>query len=164
VRGENLKIRKVRANNRKRVFVVHSDAGAFEFPYAQAQPAPSPEDPLERVYVDPELGNEGFTWILRSGQEGALHLDTVLGYNEDPAYMGDIALYHLSRKVEELVESSGMAKREIARRLRTSPSQLYRLMDPTNPSKSMRQVLALLHVLGYEVRFEVRKREAGATA
>jgi len=49
------------------------------------------------------------------------------------------------------VEDSGVSKRELARRLRTSPSQLYRLLDPTNSAKSVGQMLALLHLVGREV-------------
>ena len=159
-----MKIRKVKGNNRKRVFVVHSTVGVFEFPYVKTRPTPSAEDPLDHVYVDPELGNEGFTYLLRSGEEGSLHLDHVLEYNEDPTYMGDMELHYLTVRVEKLVEASGMSKREICRRLRTSASQLARLMDPTNYNKSMRQVLALLHLLGYEVKFEVRRKETEVTA
>ena len=159
-----MKIRKVKANNRKRVFVVHSTVGVFEFPYAKADTKPTPEDPLDRFYVDPELGNEAFTYVLKSGREDAIHIDHVLAYNDDPSYMGDWALHLLTIRVIELVEASGVSKREICRRLRTSPSQLYRLLDPANYNKSMRQVLALLHLLGYEVNFDVRKKETGVSA
>jgi hypothetical protein len=159
-----VKIREVTASNRKRVFVVHSTVGVYGFPYAKVGPAPTPEDPLDRVYVDPELGSEGFTYLLRSGEIGALHVDNVLGYNDDPSIMGDWQLHLLTIRAEKLVKASGMSKREICRRLRTSASQLARLLDPANHNKSMRQLLALLHLLGYEVKFEVRKKEKGVTA
>jgi hypothetical protein len=40
----------------------------------------------------------------------------------------------------------------------TSPAQLYRLLDPTNHTKSMRQLLSLLHLLGFDVDVEVKPR------
>ena len=157
-------MRRVTANNKKRVFVVHSTVGVYEYPYAKVDPPPTPEDPLDRVYVDPELANDGFTYLLRSGEIGALHVDNVLSYHDDPSIKGDWALHKLTIRVGKLVEASGLSKREICRRLRTSASQLARLLDPANHDKSMRQLLALLHLLGYEVKFEVRRKETEVTA
>ena len=132
----------------------------FEFPYARSEPVPTPDDRLVRVYVDPELANEGFTWVLESGEEGSLHIDHVLEYNEDPTYMADLQLFDLTVEVLELVEASSMSKREIIRRLRTSPAQLYRVLDPTNYRTSFRQLLAILHLLGYEAKVEITPRSS----
>jgi hypothetical protein len=54
--------------------------------------------------------------------------------------------------------------REIARRLGTSRAQLYRLLDPTNTRKSLRQLLALLHVLGCAVEVRIKARARRRTA
>jgi len=142
-----VKIKKVEANNKKRVFVVHTARAVFEFPYARCDIGPTADDRLVRVYVDPELANEGFTWVLESGQEDSLHIDHVLSCNEDPTYMADLQLYNLTVEVLKLVEASSMSKREMIRRLRTSPAQLYRVLDATNHRTSFRQLLALLHLL-----------------
>jgi len=48
----------------------------------------------------------------------------------------------------------------VARRLITSIPQLYRLLDPANSGKSMKQLVALLHILDCEVDLVVRKRQA----
>jgi hypothetical protein len=56
--------------------------------------------------------------------------------------------------------ASPLSKREIARRLRTSAEQLYRLVDQTNYRKSVDQVLALLQVLDCDVDLVVRARTA----
>ena len=52
-----------------------------------------------------------------------------------------------------------MSKRELIRALGTSPAQLYRLLDPTNYSKSMGQMMALLHLLGRKVEVTVSAAE-----
>jgi len=49
-------------------------------------------------------------------------------------------------------------KREIIRRLGTSPAQLYRLLDTTNYRKSIDSVVELLQVLDCAVEFVVRER------
>ncbi|MHB8262659.1 MAG: hypothetical protein ACYDGY_02770 [Acidimicrobiales bacterium] len=48
--------------------------------------------------------------------------------------------------------------REVSRVLGTSPAQLYRLLDPTNYRKSVRQLMELLYAIGCEVDVVVRKR------
>ena len=54
--------------------------------------------------------------------------------------------------------------REVARRLGTSASQLYRLLDPADDSKSLRQVIALLHVLGCRVDLAIKSGTARKAA
>jgi len=55
------------------------------------------------------------------------------------------------------MEGSGLSKREVIRRLGTSASQFYRLLNPTYYGKSVGQMLALLRVLGKEVDLVVRE-------
>lgn len=153
-----MKIQSVVANNRKRVFEVDTRRRGFLFPYARVTPTPSPEDRIVEVYVDPELGREGFTYRLESGAEGSVHVDAVLEYNEDPSYMAELTLYRLTLEAQERFESSGLSAREVARLLDTSPTQLYRLLDPTDYAKSLKQLISLLYFLGAEVEVEVRNR------
>ena len=53
----------------------------FDFPYARSDPRPGAADRVADVHVDEELGREGFTYVLESGREGSVHLDSVLEYN-----------------------------------------------------------------------------------
>ena len=114
---------------------------------------------IREVFVDKELGNEGFTYVLESGQEGAVHIDHVLEYNQDPSYLKNMLLYKLTLETQKQVERSPLSKREIIRRLGTSASQFYRLLDQTNYKKSFGQLLAVLDILGCEVEFAVKGRE-----
>ena len=155
-----MKIRKVVPNNRRKAFEVHARGQTFVFPYAVCRPRPTPRDRITRVWVDPELGNEGFCYRLASGSEGTVHIDYVLEYNRDPGYVANMLLYRLTLEAERRVERSPLSTREIIRRLRTSPAQFYRLLDQTNYSKSFRQMLCLLDVLDCEVHFRVRARKS----
>ena len=112
---------------------------------------PTAADPIHSVFVDKELGREAFTYFLKSGSEGTVHIDHVLEYNEDPTYMADMLLYKLTLEAQKRLEKSALSTREICRRLGTSASQLYRLLDQTNYRKSVKQLLALLYILGCEV-------------
>ena len=158
--GSRLKITSVRANNRRHAFVVVCAKGEWPFPYEKAEPCPTGDDPIVELYIDPELGNEGFTYTLKSGQEGSVLLDWVFDYNEEPGYMRDLLLYNLTVAALKRLETTRLSRREIIRRLHTSPAQFYRLIDPTNYRKSVDKLLALLQVLGCEVDLVVRERRS----
>ena len=70
--------------------------------------------------------------------------------------MAGFLLYRLTLEAQKAVEDSPLSKREISRRLRTSPVQLYRLLDSTNYRKSVDKLLFLLQVLDRDVDLVVR--------
>ena len=146
-----MKIQKVTADNRHRRFEVTTRRGVLLFPYARCDPTPSPDDRLIDVCVDEELAREAFTYQLASGAEGSVHVDSVLDVNADPDYLARLELYELTLEAKARLDGSGMSVRHAAQRLGTSPPQLYRLLDPTNYSKSARQLLAVLALGGASV-------------
>lgn len=151
-----MKIKKVSLNNRKKAFEVTTRGESYLFPYARLEIPPSRENPITRVYVDKELDNEAFTYELESGDEGTVHIEHVLDYNRDPRYLRDLLLYKLTLEAQARVEASSLSKREIIRRLATSPAQFYRLLDQTNYKKSIDQLMTLLHILDCEVDLVVK--------
>ncbi len=156
-----MKIRSVASNNRKNEFSIVTRSGVeYSFPYSKLEPRPSTDDRIEKVFVDKELGNEAFTYVLESGKEGCVHIEQVLEYNEDPKYLADLLTYKLSLEAQKLMESSELSRRQVAKRLKTSVPQLYRLLDPANTRKSMKQLVALLHILNCDVDLVVKKRAA----
>jgi len=132
-----------------------ADGTEFRFPYARLRVSPDPRESVRDVEVEPELGNEAFTYRLKDGREDTIHLDAVLDYNQDPEYMHGLLLYRLTVEALDALEQTGMSKRELIRALDTSPAQLYRLLDPTNRTKSIGQMMALLHLLGRRVEVTV---------
>jgi hypothetical protein len=156
-----MKMRSVTPSNRRNEFSVITRSGAeYVFPYAMAEPRPDPDDRIEEVFVDKELGNEAFTYVLASGREGSVHIEQVLEYNEDPKYLADLLTYKLTLEAQQGIESSGLSRRQIAKRLKTSLPQLYRLLDSANSNKSMNQLVALLHILNRDVDLVVTKKDA----
>ena len=155
-----MKIRSVSHNNRRKTFEVKTSTKTFLLPYAKVSPEPTRDDAVARVFVDPELGREGFTYVLESGKEGTVHIEQVLEYNQDPSFLRDALLYKLTIEAQKRVEASALAKREMIRRLGTSATQFYRLLDQTNSRKSVDQLLSLLHVLDCDVALVVRAKSA----
>jgi len=159
-----MKITHVTPNHRKRAFDIQVGDTKYEFPFAKLRLEPAAEDPVEDVFVDPELGNEAFTYRLRSGKEDTVHLDAVLDAVKDPDYLQDLLLHRLAVEAKKGLEASGLSKRQVARQLGTSPSQLYRLLDPANRRHSIGQMLALLDLVGKEVEVAVRPKPTSTLA
>lgn len=155
-----MKIRAVVHNNRKKGFEVRTSRNRYWFPYGKLDVRPTPRDPVVEVCADAELGHEGFTYRLKSGREGTIHVEQVLEYNKDPDYLRNLLLYKLTLEAQRRIKRSALSRREIIRRLATSPAQLYRLLDQTNSRKSVDQLLLLLHVLDCEVELVVRAKSA----
>ena len=155
-----MKIRRVTANNRKKAFDVITARNTYRFPFAKLRLRLGPTDRIKKVYVDKELGNEAFTYVLESGAEDSVHLDDVLNYIEDPGYMRDLLLYKLTVEAQQRVKQSRLSRRELIRRLGTSATQFHRLLDQTNYRKSVDQMLSFLRVLDCDVEFIIKKRAA----
>ena len=136
-RRTTVKIKSVKANNRKRAFETRTWRGVMSFPSSKADPAPAAADPIADVFVDLELYSEGFTYRLASGLEGSVHVDQVLEYNQDPAHLRDLLLYELTLEAQTCLQASPLSKREVIRRLGTSPrSSTGSSTRPTSASRS----------------------------
>lgn len=157
-----MKIKAVRHDNRKKAFEVVTRNQTYIFPYAELQVRPSPENLVKRICIDEEFGNEAFTYELRSGEEGTVHIDQVLDYNRDPRYLRDLLLYKLTLLARDRVKATRLSTRELIRRMGTSPAQFYRLLDQTNYTKSIDQLMRLLSVLDCEVDLVVKSRKKHA--
>ena len=157
-----MKISAVSPNNRKKCFEIVTDSKSFTFPYTKLDNPPTADNPIERFFVDKELGNEAFTYVLKDGSENSVLLDQILDYHQDPKYMSDMLLYKLTVEAKKRIDEGKISIRNLARIMGTSPAQLYRLTDTTNYNKSINKVLLLLHFLGCEVDLTVRNRKNGA--
>ena len=151
-----MKIRRVFAHEKKRAFIVQAGTKSYEVPFSTFSAAPSKRDPLTSVSVDRELEGRGFTFRLHSGREETMLLDQVLEMYHDPEIARKRALYDLTCLAQDTVRRSNITKRAIARRLRCTPTHLYRLLDQTFYSKTIDQMVRLLSVLGVELQWRAR--------
>ena len=159
-----MKICSVSINNRRKEFLIVTGSGtAYSYPYAEADPQPEPGNRIKEVSVDKELSNEAITYILNSGEDGSIHVEQILEYNEDPNYMAELLTYKLTLEARKRIETCGLSRRQVAKRLKTSVPQLYRLLDPANSRKSINQLVALLHVLNCIVDLVVRRQQANSS-
>lgn len=158
-----MKIRRVVVNHRKAQLEVTTGNGEMlPMPFSQLSPRPNAGDRVIEARPDKELANEALTYVLESGAEASVPLDAVLEYNLDPRHLSELLLHRLTVDARSRIDACGLSRREIARRIGTSLPQLYRLLDPTNTTKSLNQMVSLLHVLGFEVSVVVKKRRRAA--
>ena len=155
-----MKIRSVKYNNRKKAFEIRTSGSSLQFPYSKAEPEPGVKDPISQLFVDKELGSEGFSYVLESGKQGTVHIEQVLEYNQDPWSLRDVLLYKLTIEAQNRLTKSALSKREIIRRLGTSAAQFYRLLDQKNYQKSVDQLLSLLYILDCDVDLVFRAKKA----
>jgi hypothetical protein len=155
-----VRIDSVKANNHKRVFELELGGKKYPFPYARAEVVPTADDRIVSMEIDRETACEGFVYVLASGAEGYVHGEQALDYNRDPDYMRNLLLFRLTMEAQKRLKGSGLSKREIIRRLDTSPAQFYRLIDQTNYSKTVDSMLTLLRVLDCEIEVIVKDRTA----
>jgi DNA-binding TFAR19-related protein (PDSD5 family) len=153
-------VRSVEFNNRRRDFTVGVGTASYRLPYSRlATPLPVGEH-VTSAFVDPEIANEGFTYSTGAGREGTVHVEQVLEYNRDPEYLRESLLYALTLAAQRRLARVTLSRRELARRIGSSPTQLYRLLDATNTRKSVDRMLTLLSALDCEVDMRVRPRHA----
>jgi DNA-binding TFAR19-related protein (PDSD5 family) len=96
---------------------------------------------------------------MRGTLPSAFGSHAVLDYNAEPEHVRTLLLHRLTVEARTRLESSGLSRREVMRRLGTSASQLYRLLDTTNTTKSLGQMVDLLQVLGCDVDVIVTDRD-----
>ena len=152
-----MKILNVSINNRKKCFEIETKKGCFEYPFSRLRKRSAANDVIVSVVVDSEAANEAITYNYKSGRKNTLHIDEVLHFYEDKSYIREQMLYDLTLKAQELLASSAITKRELARQLKTSPIQLYRLLDQTYYGKTIDQMIRLLAALNCQVELRFKK-------
>lgn len=153
-----MKIQRVTHNNHRKAFEVFCRNHSWHYPYSRLQIQPAKGNVISDIYIDTGSDKRSFTYVLQSGDAGTVHIDHVLDYNHAPTGLRMRILDTLTNEARKRIEDSQLSKREIVRRLGTSASQLYRIVDPDNQRKSIDQVLLLLEVLDCNVNVTVEDR------
>jgi len=149
--------RQIRVNNRKRCLEWEFTKTTLSFPFSKLKVIPTAEDPVAEIYLDKEAASQWANYRLKSGKQGNIPLDAFLEYNRDPEYLRKMVLYDLTSKANKQIKKEKIAKRELARKLKTSPAQLYRLLNTANYTKTIDQMVRLLAVMGNELVIELKK-------
>jgi len=148
------KFRKVELDNKKKVFHLEYTSGLkIECPYS----ALGIRSKVMEAHPDKESGKHSFYFILENGEKEFVPFDQPLHIVQNPEYVKRNTLYEVTKQINEFIEREKVSKRELARRLGTSLSQLSRLLDTANYKKELSRLVELAAVLNYEFEWGFKK-------
>lgn len=148
------RFKKVDFDNRKRVFRLEYTSGLkIECPYSGLKLKAR----IIEAGPDPESGGHSFYFVTESGKRNYVPFDQPLHIVQNPSYLKEQTLYQITKRINEFIKVEGVSKRELARRLNTSLSQLSRLLDTTNYRKELGRLIEIAAILNYEFRWEFKK-------
>ena len=153
---KQIKIKKIQKDNRKKQFNVFCTSNTqYIFPYSKLKIKPHLKNPIYKVFPDRECGNLAFTYILKDKSEDTIPLSAIFNYNQDFEYMRKKRLYHLTCKAQKVLKKKNISKSELARRMKSSPLQVGRLLNQTFYGKTTDQMIKLLKALDCEVHIRL---------
>ncbi|MBI4211051.1 MAG: helix-turn-helix transcriptional regulator [Deltaproteobacteria bacterium] len=148
------KFKKAIFDNKKKVFYLEYSSGLkLECPYS----ALSVENKIVDSGPDEETGHHSFYFVTDQGKKEFVPFDQPLHIAQHPEYVKQQTLYHVTKQVNKMLQASSISKRELARRLGTSLSQVSRLLDTTNEKKELSRLIEIAAILDYEFKWQFKK-------
>ena len=106
---------------------------------------------------DLEDGGHSFYFVMENGKKDYVPFDQPLHIVQNPSYVKEYTLFQMTKKLNEFIKAEGVSKRELARRLDTSLSQLTRLLDTTNYKKELSRLIEITAMLNYKFKWEFKR-------
>lgn len=148
------KFKKVEFDNKKRSFHLEYTTGLkIDCPYFSL----GIKGKVVEAALDPEVGGHSFYFVMESGKKDYVPFDQPLHIVQNPEYIKEQTLFEMTKRLNEFIKKEGVPKRELARRLNTSLSQLSRLLDTTNYKKELSRLIEIGAMLNYEFKWEFKK-------
>ena len=132
------KFKKIQFDNKKKLFYLEYTSGLkIECPYSTL----GIQGMVVESAPDKESGQHSFYFILDNGDKKFVPFDQPLHIVQNPEYVRQHTLYEITKQLNVYLEKAKIPKRELARRLSTSMSQLARLLDTTNYTKELSRLI-----------------------
>ncbi len=148
------RFRKAEFDNKMRMFhLEYTSDLKVDCPYS----ALGIHDKVVESGPDPEVGRHSFYFVLSNGKKDYVPYDQPLHIVQNPEYVRQQTLFEVTDRLNRLIEESKVPKRELARRLGTSLSQLARLLDTTNYKKELSRLIEIAAMLNYEFKWEFKR-------
>jgi len=153
----------IKPNYRKRVLEITLREGRatrkYNLPFAAFEDKKiHAKNRFASIAIDRELGDQAASFVLEDGTRGDFPADFVL-YHCDPSYDWS-PINQLKRALKDRIGSAKLSVRVLAGALRTSPSQVVRLLQEDKISKQLLQLFRLAELAGYQVEFNLKKKKA----
>lgn len=153
----------IEPNYRKHILEIALREGAkaktYSLPFSAFEPVKiNSKNRFTTIAIDRELGSQAASYVLADGTKGDFPADFVL-YHCDPTYDWS-PINQLKKALKDKLGRSNLSVRVIADALKTSPSQVVRLLEENKVSKQLLQLLRLAELAGYEIQFNLKKKKA----
>jgi len=151
---KHIRFKTISFDNKKRIFNIEYSSGlVIDCPYS----ALGISKKVTEAGPDKESGNHSFYFVLQNGHRDYVPYDQPLHIVQHPEYVREQTLYEMTKQINEFIRKEGISKREIARRINTSMSQLLRLLDPKNYKKELSRLIEIAALLNYEIKWTFKK-------
>jgi hypothetical protein len=151
---KHMRFKKIDFNNRKKIFILEYTSGlVIECPYFSF----GIKHNIVDAGTDREVGNHSFYFILENGYKDYVPFDQPLHIVQNPDYILEETLYKMTGQLNKFIVSSRISKRQLARLLKTSVSQLNRILDPANYKKDIGRLIEIAALLNYEFLWDFKK-------
>jgi hypothetical protein len=148
------KFKHVTFDNKRRVFHLEYASGLkIDCPYSSL----GIHQKVKKAAPDNEVGKHSFYFVLENGKKEYVPYDQPLHIVQNPEYVRQQALYKMTKMINQFISREKVSKRELARRLHTSMSQLTRLLDITNYKKELSRLIEIAAILNYEFKWHFKK-------
>jgi len=148
------KFKAVTFDNKKRVFHLEYASGLkINCPYSSLEI----REKVVEAAPDHEAGDHSFYFMLENGKKDYVPYDQPLHVVQNPDYIKQQTLFEMTKTINEFIRKEKVPKRELARRLNTSMSQLSRLLDTTNYKKELARLIEIAAMLDYEFKWQFKK-------
>lgn len=159
----NPKFKRIKPNYRKRALEVtlleRGKLKDYLLPFAAlAKFNISAHNRFAAILIDKELNGQGAFFTLENGTQGSFPTDLVL-YHCDPSYDWS-PINQIKRTLKGKMGESNLSVRVVADALRTSPSQVVRLLEENRGSRQLLQLFQLAEIAGYQIEFRLKKKRA----
>ena len=155
--------KEVKPNYRKQVLEITLRVGRstkrYNLPFAVFEDKKiDSKNRFASIAIDRQLGDQAASFVLEDGTEGDFPADFVL-YHCDPTYDWS-PVNQLKKALKDKIGESKVSVRVLADALKTSPSQVVRLLEENKVSKQLLQLFKLAELAGYQIEFNLKKKKA----
>ena len=148
------KLKRAECDNKKKVFHLEYTSGLkIECPYSSL----GIKTKIIEAGPDDDDGHHSFYFIPDHGKKNFVPFDQPLHIVQNPEYIKQQTLYEVTKQLNVFIEKEKVSKRELARRLSTSMSQIIRLLDTTNYKKELSRLIEIAAMLNYEFKWSFKK-------
>jgi hypothetical protein len=159
----NAKFKDIRPNYRKNLLEIVLLEGrrcrSYSLPFSLVGATKAnARNRFARIDIEKELASHGVSYVLQDGTKGDFPSDLVL-YHCEPSYDWS-PVNQLKRALKNELGKSKLSVRVLADALRTSPTQVVRLLEENRASKQLLQLFKLAELAGYRIEFRLRKKPA----